>query len=249
MKLSIFFSNEYFNFNNVLKFCKNNDVTTLVYSKKSSRLDIHHKLASVLKLNKSYFDCVDDKFLINQSDMCLLVMKEDSLQYKSFPFELKPNAIFRLEPQFYIMSEHLYEFYNGGFDYNGRSINDILAFSHDDMEKIHDWVQWAFPTYQRSQFNRFVPVLTPEVVLNIKKTNQFKELISKLTIKFEQFIISSKSLIETGQNHNSLRITRYLEFCNIFGLNCHSFYNHIMNWNVPDKTKSFWTNAHPNTYT
>merc|ERR1712039_387130 len=38
---------------------------------------------------------------------------------------------------------------------------DILAFDFQRMERVHNYIQWLFPTEERSDFNRNAPYLSP----------------------------------------------------------------------------------------
>ena len=53
------------------------------------------------------------------------------------------------------------EYYRGfGTDQSNRTVRDIWNFSFKKLENIHDYIQWLFPTSQRSVFNVNAPVLT-----------------------------------------------------------------------------------------
>jgi hypothetical protein len=48
-----------------------------------------------------------------------------------------------------------------GTDSRGRSIEWVLALSDDELESIHDYIQWLFPLQTRSGAQPLAPVLTP----------------------------------------------------------------------------------------
>jgi hypothetical protein len=55
----------------------------------------------------------------------------------------------------------LLSFHRGeGTDGRGRTLAQIQSLSHDQMESIHDFIQWMFPTRGRSAYNPAAPVLT-----------------------------------------------------------------------------------------
>jgi hypothetical protein len=55
-------------------------------------------------------------------------------------------------------------FYRGeGADHQGRTLSQIVQKSDRWLEETHDYVQWLFPLYVRSQFNPHAPLLTDEV--------------------------------------------------------------------------------------
>ncbi len=47
-----------------------------------------------------------------------------------------------------------------GVDSQGRSIEMVLALSDDELESIHDYIQWLFPLQTRSSAQPLAPVLT-----------------------------------------------------------------------------------------
>ena len=54
------------------------------------------------------------------------------------------------------------DFYRGnGPDSEGRTLAEILAWSDDELEAVHDYIQWLFPLPEPSMFNADAPVLTP----------------------------------------------------------------------------------------
>src|ERR1035441_1226666 len=55
-------------------------------------------------------------------------------------------------------------FYRGtGVDHRGRTLSTIIQKSDRWLEETHDYIQWLFPLYARSQFNPHVPLLTDEL--------------------------------------------------------------------------------------
>jgi hypothetical protein len=52
----------------------------------------------------------------------------------------------------------LTDFYRGaGSDSEGRSLADLWNLSDDEMEDIHDFIQWMFPLREPSRFNPDAP--------------------------------------------------------------------------------------------
>jgi hypothetical protein len=57
----------------------------------------------------------------------------------------------------------LVDFYRGeGTNPEGRSLIDIWAWPDDDLEAVHDFIQWLFPLPEPSRFNPDAPLLTEE---------------------------------------------------------------------------------------
>src|SRR5262245_66390764 len=53
-------------------------------------------------------------------------------------------------------------FYRGDSpDARGRRLDDILAWDDEQLEAVHDYIQWLFPLDEPSRFNRDAPLLTP----------------------------------------------------------------------------------------
>jgi hypothetical protein len=47
-----------------------------------------------------------------------------------------------------------------GADHRGRTLAEVIAFEDDELEGIHDYIQWLFPLPEVSAFNPFAPVIT-----------------------------------------------------------------------------------------
>ena len=52
-------------------------------------------------------------------------------------------------------------------DSSGRFIGDIRKWNHERLERTHDYIQWLFPTRNRSQFNSSAPTLDEEQILSL----------------------------------------------------------------------------------
>jgi Opioid growth factor receptor (OGFr) conserved region len=50
-------------------------------------------------------------------------------------------------------------FYSGGLDDAGRTLDEILAWSDDELELMHDYIQWIFPTVRPSAVNPSAPLV------------------------------------------------------------------------------------------
>jgi hypothetical protein len=63
----------------------------------------------------------------------------------------------------------LLDFYRGlATDTEGRLLEDILAWHDNDLEAVHDFIQWLFPLPEPSQFNADAPLLTDEDIAAFK---------------------------------------------------------------------------------
>ena len=136
----------------------------------------------------------------------------------------------------------LVRFYRGAEpDSSGRLIGDIRKWDHDRLERTHDYIQWLFPTRNRSRFNSSAPTLDEEQIRDFQHDEGLQaELIAsfKQMLDFYGFILredegclsvehspSWEARLQnwlTPQNHNFLRITRILTSMRILGLAGHS---------------------------
>jgi Opioid growth factor receptor (OGFr) conserved region len=128
-------------------------------------------------------------------------------------------------------------FYSGTEpDHRGRYLHEIQQWADDQLEAVHDYIQWLFPLPEPSGFNAAAPILTRE---SIEEFRRRAELQQKLRISFlrmmnfygledrsgEQFMVTRSPNFATKAtvwlsrgNHNHLRITRILRCLSLLGL-------------------------------
>jgi len=148
-------------------------------------------------------------------------------------------------------------------------IADIWAYSMDQKEQEHDYVQWLFPSPKPSRPNPLAPVLTSElrdllvqdplVVANIRKS--FESMLDFFGLQYDE----KKGTVEEKSNfhqraeewvinhtHNHLRVTRILECLDNFGLikekdafqdKLSNIYLNYKN-NISQATNEYWKNPH-----
>src|SRR5262245_2043307 len=121
----------------------------------------------------------------------------------------------------------LVSFYRGqGTDSEGRRLQEIWAWSDDELEECHDFIQWLFPLPERSQFNPDAPVLTPEEIavmrgdraIQSNLRTSFERILTflGLALSTDETVIDGpnfaarRSDVWAAPNHNWLRITRIL---------------------------------------
>jgi hypothetical protein len=132
----------------------------------------------------------------------------------------------------------LVSFYAGeSTDDSGRSLDEILSWSDDRLEDVHDYIQWLFPLKERSRFNPAAPILSDELIssfrsdarLREKLIKSFKRMLAFYGFDSEEkggaFTLSRsgeygerKSVWVNHGNHNYLRITRILTSLRLLGL-------------------------------
>jgi len=165
-------------------------------------------------------------------------------------------------------------FYSGTLpDHRGRYLHQIQLWADEQLESVHDYVQWLFPLPERSGFNLAAPVLTHE---SIQEFRSRPELQQKLRSSFLCMMTFYGLEVRTGEhitvtrapnfaakatgwlspgNHNHLRITRILRCLTVLGLEAEAkaffgclseIYESEQNKPVPaisDDTMLYWRQA------
>jgi hypothetical protein len=167
--------------------------------------------------------------------------------------------------------EMLIDFYSGGKDIEGRTLEEIWSWDRRKLEDTHNYIQWLFPIEEPSNFNAESPTLTEKhikVFTDKKKGRQLRENLITSLIAMARFygfewnpvlakFYKGKNYEEiakewqTGMNHNFLRITRILRCLKLLNLvfSAHSFYNVLMECyqenpeRFNEKTIEFWRKA------
>ena len=96
-------------------------------------------------------------------------------------------------------------------DFKGRFLKEIWAYSDNEIESTHDFVQIVFPTNKPSQatFNKLY--LDNEILIEkLKNSSEVTENIMKSASWFLSFLSRNDSW-QKGYDHNQLRITRVIE--------------------------------------
>lgn len=151
-----------------------------------------------------------------------------------------------------------------GLDNRGRSISDIWSMSMDELEYTHDYIQWIFPTNQKSKANKDSVVLTKEMIDFIKVSPEIQNNIITsfiLMTKFYGFDYNEydktlKVEIPTNEmkwisplNHNFLRITRIIKSLRLCGREdlAERFYTAVddvtYNHRYCDISRKYWKKA------
>jgi len=121
-------------------------------------------------------------------------------------------------------------------DHRGRYLHEIQKWPDDQLEAVHDYIQWLFPLPEPSGFNLAAPVLNRE---SIQEFRARPDLQDKLRVSFlrlmsfygleahkgEQIAVTrapnfaTKATVWLSRgNHNHLRITRILRCLSLLGL-------------------------------
>lgn len=96
-----------------------------------------------------------------------------------------------------------------GHDGRGRLAADVLAFSDERLEEVHDYIQWLFPLPTRSGAQPGAPVLTQAAIDAIRADRSAQETLGKATERMLRFYRETRWWLTTF-DHNHLRITRII---------------------------------------
>lgn len=163
---------------------------------------------------------------------------------------------------------HLIDFYHGSKpDLRGRFLHDIWAWDDDQLEEVHDYIQWLFPLSEPSQFNAHAPLLTESDIAAFKNDDplraQLKTSLERI-LRFLGLNLTADGQVIEGDhfsarvpdvwgwpNHNWLRITRILRSLMLLSMEpqARALYaaldaiNKSKRFPIPATTFEFWTSA------
>lgn len=127
------------------------------------------------------------------------------------------------------------EFYRGERGNQcGHKLDEMLTWSNGALEMDHDYVQWMFPSNERSMLNGEAPTLTKEESKIFEADPALQEKVKQSLVRFLDFLHFKLSrddeavLIEPKDsqntpwwlrnfNHNMLRVTRLLKALRLTG--------------------------------
>ncbi len=130
----------------------------------------------------------------------------------------------------------LLDFYRGqDTDTEGRSLDELWEWNDDELEEVHDFIQWMFPLPEPSRFNPDAPLLTADDMAAFRSDVLLQSRLRKSFERILRFLGFSRaedgSVVEgptfadrvpevwAYPNHNWLRITRILRSLCRLGLN------------------------------
>lgn len=127
--------------------------------------------------------------------------------------------------------ESLIQFLRGtGLDSQGRLHADILNFSDEELEEVHDYIQWLFPLREPSMAVPGSPFLESEEIVQLLRVDaRVVENMRKALDRMKRFYTDNDHWLAQG-DHNHLRITRILKSATLVGLKKEAldFYNCIL---------------------
>lgn len=129
----------------------------------------------------------------------------------------------------------LIDFYRGNAtDSEGRFLREMWEWSDDELEEVHDFIQWMFPLTERSRYNPDALLLTSKDIATCRHDEILQENLNrsfKRILEFFGFSVAEDgTIVEASHfssrvpdvwaypNHNWLRITRILKSLSLLGL-------------------------------
>jgi len=134
-------------------------------------------------------------------------------------------------------------FYLGSHpDHQGRYLAEILEQNDHWLEASHDYIQWIFPTTEKSRVKPGAPTITKEIQSEFHKDELLRNHLKASYFRMLEFygLESMNNSIRKSDNwekrksnwfvqdtHNNLRITRILKCLKALGLEMEAieFYN------------------------
>ncbi|HEY7236794.1 MAG TPA: opioid growth factor receptor-related protein [Gemmatimonadaceae bacterium] len=115
------------------------------------------------------------------------------------------------------MTSPLVQFYEGiATDDRGRRLEDIWRFSDEELEDVHDYIQWLFPLTERSAFNPDAPILDEPTIQKFRTDAALRRQLERSYQRMREFYANLQWV--TPGNHNYLRLTRILKSLTLLGL-------------------------------
>jgi hypothetical protein len=131
-------------------------------------------------------------------------------------------------------SDVIVEFFSGGRDSEGRSLDSILAWNDEQLEAVHDYIQWLFPSSQPSAVNPFAPLATGDTVRSFERDKALRDQLRRAFERMLRFygLRSHEGRVDVDErafpsrsrvwltpgNHNHLRLTRIMDSLSTLGL-------------------------------
>jgi Opioid growth factor receptor (OGFr) conserved region len=135
------------------------------------------------------------------------------------------------------MSGKILDFYCGGCDDEGRTLDEILAWPDAELEAVHDFIQWLFPLPERSGANPDAPILDAATIDAFRQSMELQQRLRQSFLRMMRFYgfdfdagsaqtaanfpSRSANWLSPG-NHNHLRLTRMLRSLRLLGLTLES---------------------------
>lgn len=109
---------------------------------------------------------------------------------------------------------NIIDFYShAGTDNAGRTLKIMWGFTPYQLETVHDYIQWMFPTISPSEFNLNAPIIDEEIINAFNKSHELQSYLITSSYIFERFLDlnNPKAHWLTHKNHNFIRISRIID--------------------------------------
>lgn len=138
-----------------------------------------------------------------------------------------------------MLEDRVVSFYSGGVDNRGRTLAGILAWPDDQLEAVHDYIQWMFPTVAPSGVNPSAPLVTDRTIAACAASPELRHALRRsldrmlsfyglrrdtdpsgavrIRIDRPHFDDRAREWLRPG-NHNHLRLTRIMQSLSALGL-------------------------------
>ncbi len=115
--------------------------------------------------------------------------------------------------------ESLIKFLQGaGPDSQGRTHADLLNFSDEELEEVHDYIQWLFPLREKSMAVPGAPVVESDEMAELLRNDTDVRANMLLALERMKRFYTDNDLWLAQGDHNHLRITRILKSLCLLGL-------------------------------
>lgn len=155
---------------------------------------------------------------------------------------------------------------DGARDDEGRTLDEILAWPDDELEAVHDFIQWLFPLPEQSGANPLAPVLDETTTAFFRTSEKMRERLRNsfqrmlrfyglawtdgIIVRAANFDARAENWLRPG-NHNHLRLTRVLRSMKLLGLETETMalfdalekINASFPGRITTRTITFWHNA------
>ncbi len=135
-------------------------------------------------------------------------------------------------------SSALLEFYRGrSRTPQGHDLEEVWAFSAEQLESVHDYIQWLFPTRSPSRFHPLAPILDEATLGQFRQSESLQQAVLRsLEVMLQFFGLAlercevaptvredpqgeaRRRLWQSPGNHNLLRLTRMIDSLHSLGL-------------------------------
>ena len=134
--------------------------------------------------------------------------------------------------------DRITSFYSGGVDDRGRTLESILAWPDEELEAVHDYIQWMFPTVAPSAVNPSAPLVSGATVTTFGARPELRDALRRsldrmlvfyglrrthdsgnvrIEIDEARFTDRARVWLHPG-HHNHLRLTRIMQSLAALGL-------------------------------